>query len=109
MPKYLLQVSYTIEGTKGLLKEGGTHRRETVAHLVDHLGGTLEAFYYEFGSDDVVVIADLPDEATAVAVSLSVGASGAAHINTTVLLAPEVIDEASKKSVGYRPPGAPGT
>jgi uncharacterized protein with GYD domain len=107
MPKYLFQVSYTIEGTKGLLKEGGTHRRETVAHLVDHLGGTLEAFYYAFGSDDVVVIAEVPDEATAAAVSLAVGASGAAHINTTVLLAPEVIDEASKKSVGYRAPGAP--
>ncbi len=105
MPKYLWQVSYTIEGAKGLLKEGGTSRRETVSHLVEHLGGTIEAFYYQFGTDDVLVIADMPNEATAAAVSLNVGASGAAHINTTVLLAPEVIDEAAHTSVGYRPPG----
>jgi hypothetical protein len=37
---------------------------------------------------------------------LSVGASGAASIRTTVLLAPEVLDEAASKSVGYRAPGA---
>ncbi len=105
MPKYLFQVAYTAEGAKGLMQEGGTHRRATIAELVAHVGGTLETFYFEFGSDDVLVIADLPDEATAAAVSLSVGASGAASIRTTVLLEPEVLDEAAKKSVGYRPPG----
>jgi uncharacterized protein with GYD domain len=106
MPKYLWQVSYTAEGARGILKEGGTKRRELIADLVAQSGGTLESFYFEFGSDDVLVIADLPDEATAAAVSLSVGASGAASIRTTVLLAPEVLDEAASKSVGYRAPGA---
>jgi uncharacterized protein with GYD domain len=106
MPKFLWQVSYTAEGARGILNEGGTKRREMIADLVAQSGGTLESFYFEFGSDDVLVIAELPDQATAAAVSLSVGASGAASIRTTVLLEPEVLDEAANKSVGYRAPGA---
>jgi uncharacterized protein with GYD domain len=104
MRKYLWQVSYTVQGTHGLLHEGGTSRREFVTKLVADLGGKIEAFYYAFGETDVVVIAEVPDEATAAAVSLVVGASGAATINTTVLLDPELIDEATHKSIPYRPP-----
>ena len=37
MPKYLIQASYTVEGTKGLLKarNGGTKRRTAVNECVD--------------------------------------------------------------------------
>ncbi len=104
MPKYLWQVSYTAEGTKGLLHEGGTSRREMVTKLISDLGGKIESFYYMFGTTDVVTIAEVPNEATAAAISLVVGASGAAHINTTVLLDPEVIDQATHLSIPYRPP-----
>jgi uncharacterized protein with GYD domain len=106
MPKYMVQASYTKDGVKGLLKEGGTSRRRVVEDLLKGLGGSLEAFYYAFGKDDVYGIADLPDHATAAAFSLAVGASGAVNIKTIVLITPEEIDEASKKSVGYRPPGS---
>ena len=105
MPTYLFEVSYTLEGTKGLLAEGGSSRRDTVKKLVEGLGGKLQSFHYAFGEDDCYVIVDLPDDVTAAATSLAVGASGAASITTKVLLAPEVIDEAAKKDVGYRPPG----
>ena len=30
MPKYLIRASYTQEGVQGLLKEGGTKRRQVV-------------------------------------------------------------------------------
>lgn len=106
MPKYLWNVSYTAEGVRGLLAEGGTSRRATITDLAAKVGGSVEAFYYLFGSDDVIVIADMPDDATAAAVSLAVSASGAASVRTTVLLPSEVIDEAAKKDVGYRAPGA---
>ena len=106
MPKYLLQASYTAEGTKGLAKEGGSKRRAHIEELVRKLGGKLEAFYYAFGEPDVFVIADLPDAETAAAFSLAVNGSGAVRAKTTVLLSPEQMDQASKKSVGYRPPGA---
>ena len=105
MPKYLIQASYSVEGVKGLLKEGGTSRRAHIEQLVKGMGGSLEAFYFAFGSDDVVVIAELPDDATAAAISLTVGAGGAVGIKTTVLIPPETMDQAAKKTVGYRPPG----
>lgn len=105
MSKYLLQASYTVAGAKGLLKEGGTSRRAAVEQVVQGLGGSLETFYYAFGSDDVVAIVDLPDHATIAAVSLAVGASGTVNVRTTVLITPEEIDAAAQKVVDYRPPG----
>jgi uncharacterized protein with GYD domain len=106
MPKFLWQVSYMPEGAMGLLREGGTSRREMVEKMLADHGGTLEAFYFAFGDDDVYVIADLPDQATAAAISLAVGAAGAARVKTTVLLAPEEIDRAAHTTVAYRAPGA---
>ena len=106
MPKYLFQASYTREGLQGLLKEGGTQRREAVENLVAGLGGRLEAFYYAFGDCDIYVIADLPDDASAIAGSLIVGASGAGSVRTTVLIPPETVDEATGKAVDYRPPAS---
>jgi len=105
MAKYLWCASYSTEGVKGLLKEGGTGRREAVEKLVADLGGSIDAFYFAFGDDDVYVIADLPDNTNAAAVSLAIAATGSVRIKTTVLLTPEEVDRASKTTVGYRAPG----
>lgn len=105
MPKYLIQASYVGEGVKGLLKEGGTGRRAAVEKLAASVGGTLEAIYYAFGETDIYVILDLPDNASAAALALTVGASGAVTLKTTVLMTPEEVDVATKKSPSYRPPG----
>ena len=105
MPKYLIQASYVGEGLKGLLKEGGSSRRAAVETVIKGMGGTLESFYYAFGEDDVVGIGDFPDNATAAAFSLAINASGAVKARTTVLMTPEEVDEATKKTVAYRPPG----
>lgn len=106
MPKFLITASYTPEGAKGLLKEGGSSRRAAVQKLLDSVGGKLEAFYFALGHEDAFVIVDVPDNAAVVAVSLAVNASGAVRISTTPLIAPDDLDAASKKSIGYRPPGA---
>jgi uncharacterized protein with GYD domain len=106
MPKFLIKASYTTEGVRGLLKEGGTGRRAAVAKLIEGLGGKVESFYYAYGENDAYVITDLPDAATGIAVSLAVNASGAVRLSTIPLITPEEIDAASKKSVGYRAPGA---
>lgn len=106
MPRYLIRASYTAEGTKGLIKGGGgTARRTAVQEMLRPAGGEIEAFYYALGDDDVYVIASLPDNVTAAAVSLAVNASGAVKLKTTALLTPEEIDQAARKSVGYRVPG----
>jgi uncharacterized protein with GYD domain len=103
MSKYLFYASYTEEGLKGLLKEGGSSRQEAVEQTIEGLDGTLEAFYYAFGDADVFVIADLPDDVSAF--SLIANAAGTAKVKTVVLITPEDVDEATKKSVDYRPPG----
>jgi uncharacterized protein with GYD domain len=106
MPKYLWQASYTSDGVKGVLQDGGTGRRAAIQKLAEGLGGRLEAFYFAFGSDDVIVIADLPDQKSAAALGLAVNADGRTRLKTVVLLTPEEIDQAAKMSVDYRPPGA---
>lgn len=106
MPKYLARASYGVEGGGGLLKEGGTSRRDALSATIASVGGTVEAFYYAFGDDDLIIIMDVPDQASAAALGLSIGAAGAISWSTTVLLTPEEVDEAVAKSVEYRPPGA---
>ncbi len=105
MPKYLFQGSYTEQGLKGLLKEGGSKRRDAVEQLFKGMGGTLEVFYYAFGDDDFFIIGDAPDNVDVTAVSLMVNASGAVKAKVVVLITPEEVDQATKLTVNYRPPG----
>ena len=102
--KYLIEASYTAEGVKGLMKQGGTARRAMVQKMVESLGGRLEMFYFAFGEKDVYLIFDVPDNPTAAAISLAVGGTGAIRMRTIVLLTLEEIDQAMKKPVQYEPP-----
>lgn len=106
MPKFLWRVCYTAQGAQGLQKEGGSARRALVQRLTEQAGGKLESFYFSLGECDGYVIADLPDATTAAAISLAVGAAGAARLETVLLLTPEEMDAAAKRTVDYRPPGA---
>jgi uncharacterized protein with GYD domain len=106
MPRYLIEGSYTDDGTKGLLKEGGSSRRDMVTKMIEGMGGALEAFYYTFGDRDVIAVYSAPDEVSALALAMAVNQSGKVSIKTTPLLTVEDVDRAAKKSVGYRPPGA---
>jgi len=106
MGRYLFQGSYSLDGIKGVLKEGGSGRRKAVEDAVKALGGKVEAFYFGFGETDVFVIVDGIDNETAAAFSMGIGATGALHgLKTTVLLTPEEIDAAGKKTLSYRAPG----
>jgi uncharacterized protein with GYD domain len=105
MPKYLIQANYVGEGLKGLLKEGGSSRRAAVEKLYGSVGGKVEAFYYAFGETDLFMIADVPDNVSAAALSLAVNASGAATSKVTVLMTAEEMDAAVKKTTSYRAPG----
>ena len=105
MPKYLVHGTYAEEGLKGLLKDGGSKRRKVVEQLIKGMGGKLEVMYFAFGEDDVLMIVDLPSSVDCTACALMVNASGAVKLRTTVLITPEEVDEATKKTVDYRPPG----
>src|SRR5687768_15265145 len=106
MPKFLFQASYTLDGVKGVQSAGGSSRRNAVAAVAESVGGRLESFHFAFGDSDAIVIVDLPDNESAAAVALTVNGAGGAVVKTVVLLTPEEVDAAAKRSVDYRPPGA---
>jgi uncharacterized protein with GYD domain len=106
MPKFLIEASYTLEGVRGVQSAGGSSRRDAVAKVAESVGGNLESFHFGFGDRDAYVIVDLPDLESAAAVAITVNGSGGATVKTTVLLTPEEVDAAAKRSVDYRPPGA---
>ena len=105
MPKFLIMGSYTTDGAKALAKEGGSQRKAAVEKAMSGLGGKIEAFYFAFGDKDVYVVVDVPDTASGAALSLAVNASGMVKLTSVLLMTPEEVDAACKKTVSYRAPG----
>jgi uncharacterized protein with GYD domain len=105
MPKYMFTASLTAEGVAGIIAEGGSARRQVVTTAIEKLGGKVETFYFAFGDEDVITIADLPDNETAAAFALETSASGRVAVSTTVLITPEEVDRAREKKSGWRAPG----
>lgn len=105
MPKYLLIGNYTAEGAKGLLKDGGSKRRQVAEAAMKSVGATLEALYFAFGEHDLYAIIDAPDNVSLAAASLAINAAGGVQSKTVVLLTPEEVDRATKKTANYTAPG----
>jgi uncharacterized protein with GYD domain len=105
MSKYLLEVTYTRDGIRGVRANGGSARVAAATELIESVGGRLESFYFAFGPTDVYVVADFPDTAAAAAAALAVSAGGGAHARTVQLLTATEMDAATSKDVTYRPPG----
>lgn len=106
MPKFLVQASYTVEGTKGLLRSGGSSRRKAVEELLAPLGGKLEAFYFSFGDDDAILIMDVPSNDAALAIAMTVRASGMVRSKMVELISIEEVDLATRRELHFRPPGS---
>jgi uncharacterized protein with GYD domain len=105
MIRYFLQGNYTVEGIKGLLKDGGSGREQAVKKLVASLGGTLDSMY--FAPPSYFIVVNLPDQVSAAALSATVFASGAVTAGQSFeILTPAEMDEATKKHPTYRAPGA---
>lgn len=105
MAKYLVTASYTAEGAKGLMKDGGSKRRQAAEQAIKSAGGKMDAFYFAFGENDAYLIVDAPDHVTVASASMAINASGAVRSKTVVLITPEEIDQATKKGIIYQPPG----
>ena len=104
--KMLIKASYTSEGARGLIKEGGSGRRATVQRLIEGMGGKMEAFYFAYGDADAYLIVDMPDAVSGLALSMAVNAAGPVKISTVPLITVEEMDAACKTTVNYRAPGA---
>lgn len=105
MPKFMIQGTYSQDGLRGVLTDGGSGRVDAVRKAAESLGGHLDSFYFAFGDEDTYVICDLPDNTAAAALALAVGAGGGATTKTAVLLTPEEIDRATKAKADYHAPG----
>lgn len=105
MTKYLVDVNYSLDGLKGVLKEGGSGRVAAIENLFKSMGCKIESIYFAFGETDLYIILDAPDNVTVAALSIFVSAAGAAKTRATVLLTPAEIDEAVKMKPNYRLPG----
>ncbi|MEO6310610.1 MAG: GYD domain-containing protein [Leifsonia sp.] len=105
MTKYLFEANYVGEGITGLLREGGTRRRDAVVEALKSVGGSLECFYYAFGERDVLGVFEVPVQADAAALSLMINSTGTVTMHLTPLMTPEDLDEAAKKTPSYRAPG----
>src|SRR5207247_5744490 len=94
MPKFLIEANYSVEGAKGLIKDGGAKRREAAKAAIKSVGGKVESFYFAFGGTDAFLIVDAPDNISVAAATAAINASGLVQARTVVLLTPEEIDEA---------------
>jgi len=108
MPLYLGRFSYTTDAMKALVNEP-QDRSAAAREVAESLGGKLVGFWYAFGEFDGVFLMEAPDNATAAALAMAVGAGGAlSEIETTVLLDMDEAQEAMRKAATatYRPPGS---
>ena len=106
MPKYLFEAKYTQEGMKGLQQAGAASRAAAITDMCSGLGGSLESFYFAFGTLDALVVCDLPDDAAAAGASFTIRGSAPLQLTATRLLTLEEADTAIGHSVSYRPPGS---
>ncbi len=108
MALYLTRFCYTADAKKALLNQP-QDRSGAAREVAESLGGKLLGFWYAFGEFDGIFLLEAPDNASAAAVGMAVGASGAlSDIETTVLLDMDEAQEAMRKAAAgtYRPPGS---
>lgn len=106
MRRFMFRVSYSKDGMQGVIKEGAASRRTTIEKMAADMGGSIASFDFAFGDTDAYVIAEMEDQVTAAAVATAVAASGAATIETVVLISADDVDRAIGKHAPYRAPGA---
>ena len=108
MPNYLVQAAYTPEAWAALQKKP-EDRIEAIRPMVSRLGGRILSGFISFGEFDIVVIVEMPDNASAAAFSMAASAGGALKaLKTTPLLTTREAMDAMEKAAGsgYEPPAA---
>src|SRR5678815_5196100 len=91
MPTYIMLSSFTDQGVRAV--KDTTKRAEAARKAAQKLGATVKDFYWTLGAYDLVLIVDAPDNATATAFGLSVGALGNVRTQTLTAFAPEEMNQ----------------
>ena len=108
MPYYLIQVAYTSKGFAALVKNP-QNRMDSIRPVFESLGGKLQGMWFAFGDYDIVIICQLPDNASVAAISMAISAGDAVKsVRTTTLMTMEEGIEAMKKATitVYQPPSS---
>lgn len=106
MAFYLAQASYSSQATAAMIKNP-QDRAAAIRPMIERMGGKLHGLWLAFGEFDVVAIAELPDNVSAAALAMAIGASGAVSAyRTTPLISVAEATKAMKKAggAGYQPP-----
>ena len=104
MPKFLLQSTYTTDGMRWLVNDGGSKRAEVVRHTIEASRGRMESMHFSFASHDTYVVCDLPDYKSAAALAIAIRVAGGVETRITPLLTPEEVDDATRVKAAYEPP-----
>ncbi|MBM3522149.1 MAG: GYD domain-containing protein [Alphaproteobacteria bacterium] len=100
MALYLIQASYTPSAIAAMIKNP-QDRAAAIRPLIEKAGGKLHGLWFTLGESDVIVIAEVPDNTSAVAIAMAVGGSGAmSSYRTTPLMTSADAVEAMKKAGG---------
>ena len=108
MPLFLARFRYTTDAVKALVDQP-QDRSAAARELAEALGGKLLGFWFAFGEFDGVFLMEAPDNASAAALAMAVGAGGAlSQVETTVLLDMDEAQDAMRKAAAatYRPPSS---
>ena len=110
MAIYMFKGTYTDASIKAMVKKP-VERSNLISKACKAFGGKLLSLYMAFGDDDVIVIAELPDDITAAAFSAQIAVAGtASSFSTTQLLSMKDWVKACKKaksvSSGYASPAS---
>ena len=110
MPYYLVRGRMSKASVEAIVKNPQS-RTEAATAVVSAAGGKLHHYFFALGEDDIVLIAEFPDNVSAAALSMIVGATGAVEdMKSTALLtmdeAVTAMHKAHEVSGAYRPPQA---
>lgn len=109
MPTFLYQIRYTVEGVRGVMKDGGTTRAEATRAFMEALGGRVIHQGFTFGDHDSILLVDLPSEAAGVAAAFIGRSAGTNDITSTRVYDVSEIEEAQHIALDaiskFTPPG----
>ena len=108
MALYMFKASYTSQAIKTMV-ENPQDRSGMISKACEAFGGNMIGMYMAFGDDDVIVIAEVPNDVSAAAISAQVASGGAcSSVTTTQLLSMSdwvsACEKAKSVSSGYTAP-----
>lgn len=96
MPTYISLINWTDQGIRTF--KDSVKRAEAAAEAAKRMGGSLPHIYWTVGQYDLVAISEFPDDESATAFLLALGAQGNIRTSTMMARSAEEITEIISKA-----------